>query len=238
MRTAALLLLLLCPSALAQDSESESDARARVFYDEGVRLYEAGMYEEALNAFKIAYENSKRPLLLYNMAQAMERIGQWDEALAALEDYRLDAPEEELAQLDSRIAALQSRISERDAAAKAQQDAAVAERARKGPPVGAWVLFGTGAVGVGLGSVFTSSALSARSEWTSACLEGNDGLICPADASDAWARDNKNSLIADIGWIVGVGGIGGGVALTVAGGKNSDLTLAAGPGHVRLGGRW
>lgn len=238
MRFAAVLLLALCTASTAFGQESESDARAKALYDEGTRLYEAGMYEEALQAFKIAYELSKRPLLLYNMAQAMERIGEWDEALVALEDYRLDAPDEELATLDSRIASLKSRIAERDAANKPPEPVVI-EAPRRGPPAGAWALFGTGAVGLAVGSVFTANALGNRSEWTGQCLEGTDGLICPTGAAEAWKKDNTSSLVADIGWVVGVGGLGAGVAVTLGSKKgNSDLTLAAGPGSVRLGGRW
>lgn len=230
--------------AFAQDPdpESESDQRARALNEEGSRLYEQGLYEEAVQAFKIAYSLSRRPLLLYNMAQAMERIGWWDEALAALEDYHLDAEDAELPALESRIAQLKARIEERDAAAAAAAAAAaqpvVVEDPRRGPPPGAWALFATGAVGVGVGSVFGAQALGARSDWTAACVEGGDDLTCPVSADEALRKDNRSSLIADIGWIVGAGGVSGGLIVVAVGRPEQSVALQAGPGWLRLGGRW
>lgn len=223
------------------DPDSENDQRAKALNEEGSRLYEQGLYEEAVQAFKIAYSLSRRPLLLYNMAQAMERIGQWDQALAALEDYHLDAEDAELPALESRIAQLKARIAERDAAAAAAAAAAaqpvVIQEPRRGPPPGAWALFATSAVGVGVGSVFGGQALGARGAWTEACVEGQQGLICPSGAQEDWSRDNRSSLIADIGWIVGAGAGAGGV-IVVAVGRAEPVGLQAGPGWLRLAGRW
>ena len=135
--------LLAASPALAQ--EDDSDERAKALYQEGTRLYEQGLYEEAVAAFKIAYSLSRRPLLLYNMAQAMERIGQWDEALEALVDYKTDAPPEELDTLNSRIDALQARIDERDAEQAANTpEPVVVQAPRRGPPPGAYALFANG----------------------------------------------------------------------------------------------
>ncbi len=246
-RFAALVLLATVggPASVARaqdpDPESEGDQRARALNEEGSRLYDQGLYEEAVQAFKIAYSLSRRPLLLYNMAQAMERIGQWDQALAALEDYHLDAEDAELPALESRIAQLKSRIAERDAAAAAAAAAAaqpvVIQEPRSGPPPGAWALFATGAVGVGVGSVFGGQALGARSEWTGACLEEASGLICPTGAEEAWVRDNRSSLIADIGWVVGAGGAGAGLVVTLIG-RPEPVALQAGPGWLGLRGHW
>ncbi len=241
-----LCLAALSAPALAQEEapqtaeESANDERARALYEEGTRLYDQGLYEEATQAFKIAFALSRRPLLLYNMAQSMERIGQWDEALAALEDYRLDAEDSELPTLDSRINALKERIDERDAKKAAETPApAPVVVARRGPPAGSWALFGVGAAGVGVGAVFTGSALGARSDWSEPCVDGKAGLTCPEGSADAFKKDNRSSLVADIGWIVGVGAIGGGVAIALGskGGAN-DVRLAAGPRGIRLGGRW
>ena len=224
--------------AFAQGADDDSDQRARVLYEEGTRLYEGGLYEEAVEAFKIAYALSRRPLLLYNMAQTMERIGQWDEALAALVDYRDEAPPEEMETLDSRISALQARIDEREAEKAANTpEPVVVQAPRRGPPPGAWALFATGGVGVGVGSVFTARALGARSEWAALCVDGADGLVCPSTATDLHKRDNTSSVVADVGWVVGVLGVGTGVVVTL-GGRSSDLTVAAGPRGIRLGGRW
>ena len=220
----------LFPLALGQE---DSDERAKALYDEGTRLYEAGQYEEAVEVFQIAYSLSERPLLLFNLAHALERLGRWEEARDALEQYRGVAPESDWETLDSRIRELEERIAARPAA-ESETVAVIEDPGKTGPPVGAYVLLGTGAAGLGVGTVFTMRALSARSEWQDACA---DGAACPAGAAEAWQRDNRSSLVADIAWGIGAVGVVGGVALSLGSGS-ADLTLAARPGAVRIGGRF
>ena len=223
--------LWLFPLALGQEDDDE---RAKALYDEGTRLYEAGQYEEAVEVFQIAYGLSERPLLLFNLAHALERLGRWEEARDALQQYRAVAPESDWETLDSRIRELDERIAARPTAAESETVAVVEEPGRSGPPVGAYVLFGTGAAGIGAGAIFTAQALSARSDWQEACA---DGAACPAQAAEAWQRDNRASLVADIAWGIGAVGVVGGVVLSLGSGS-ADLTLAARPGAVWIGGRF
>lgn len=212
----AVLFLALLGSAAAQEDPSED--RARRLYEQGTLRYEQGAYEEALVAFELAYRESERPLLLYNMASTLERLGRWQEALDALREYRTSALPEELATLDSRIANLEERIGavepEPEPVQPVESEAVVE---RRGPSAGAVALLATGAVGVGLGTAFTVRALSARSDWRAQCVDGVGGDLCPADVDPLVRRDRSSSVVADVSWVVGVGALGGGVLLSLGG---------------------
>ena len=67
------LLAAVAPEALAQDATTE--ARAKELYENGAALYEEGRYEEAILAWEEAYRLSSRPVLLFNIANAYERLG-------------------------------------------------------------------------------------------------------------------------------------------------------------------
>ena len=58
------------PPVHAQANSDE--VRAKELYRNGERLYEEGLYEDAVVAWERAYELSERPLLLYNIANALE----------------------------------------------------------------------------------------------------------------------------------------------------------------------
>ncbi len=79
-RTLLLTLLFIVLSAPLAVAQSSDDARARELYANGALLYEEGDYENAVVAWKEAHRLSERPLLLYNIANALERIGEWEEA--------------------------------------------------------------------------------------------------------------------------------------------------------------
>ena len=95
MRVLAVLFLLVASPAFAQPGAT--DERARELYLLGDDLYSQGRYEEALAAFEEAYRLSERPLLLFNIANAQERSGQWQGAIESLEGYLPHADEAERA---------------------------------------------------------------------------------------------------------------------------------------------
>ncbi len=78
------MLLSLAPSFARAQIVASPDARARELYLQGDREYQAGRYEQAVAAFQEAYRLSGRPLLLFNLANAYERLGRYAEALEAL----------------------------------------------------------------------------------------------------------------------------------------------------------
>ena len=95
--------------AFGQEAGAETEERAKLLFTNGSRLYEEGRYEQAIAAFEEAYDLSSQPVLLYNIANAWERLGDVPHALEALDRYRLYAPAEEQDVLLARAQALERR---------------------------------------------------------------------------------------------------------------------------------
>ncbi len=102
----------------------------------------------------------------YDQASALERLGRWDEALEALEQYRDDARPEELETLERRITSLRGSVA----------------------------LLSVGAAGLGSGAAFSARALSARGQWTEQCVQ-RDPRLCPSSAAALVQRDTVSSLM-------------------------------------------
>lgn len=103
----ALLVLVIGSAAVAQ----EVDARQE--FMRGQTAYQQGDFERALEAWQRAYEADPRPLLLYNLSQAHERLGRVPEAIAALEQYldRAAPDDEHQANARARLASLRERMA-------------------------------------------------------------------------------------------------------------------------------
>lgn len=87
--SAALLALLLAAPAGAADEVAE----ARAQYDQGARLYRAGKYLEAIDAFEAAYRLKPHGAIHFNVAQCREKLGQWPAALRSYQDYLRELPD-------------------------------------------------------------------------------------------------------------------------------------------------
>jgi hypothetical protein len=206
-------------------AEPNSDARARELYEQGDRYYSEGRYEKAVEAFRESYSLSKRPLLLFNLANAYERLGRYDEAVTALREYAPSAPEQEREVITKRIDSLELRAKEQ--AARAQPappppatatpaspppaaptaDSAAAAPAAPSRPIAGYVLLGSGVVVLGVATVFAAVASGARSDAEEQCPSG----VCPVGAQDAVDRDQTFSIMADVGFGVGALAVGAGV---------------------------
>jgi hypothetical protein len=101
--------LAFIPPAFGQDAPDE---QAKVLYQNGQQLYEEGLYEEAILAFEEAWTLSKRPALLYNIANAQERLGKLQDAVDTLNKYRVYAALDERETIERRLRALERRLSE------------------------------------------------------------------------------------------------------------------------------
>jgi tetratricopeptide (TPR) repeat protein len=117
--------VLAAPAAPAAEP-ADTDARARELYENGAALYREGRYEAAVVAWEQALKLSGRHTLLLNIAGAWERLGRLDEAIDALNRYRVYAKADERETLAKRVAALEER---RDA-----ERAAAAEPPEPSPP--------------------------------------------------------------------------------------------------------
>ncbi len=235
-------LILLLGLALAQ---SPDDLRAREFYENGEILYEEGRYEDAIVAFEEAYRLSGRPLLLFNIANAQERVGRWEEAHTTLSRYRAYATADERDTLDRRISNLERRIAETKATTPSstadpapEPTSSTTVAVEKHTPSWARPLplaaVSLGVAGIGTGVVLGSLSLAAGSEAATTCAaDGSGRLRCPSGAADALDRESGLALGADIGFAVGAAGLAGGLALSLWG---PGGPLALGPGYVGLSG--
>ncbi len=214
------LLALLSGVAYAQD-----DARARELYGNGVILYEEGRYSDALLAWEEAYRLSGRHVLLFNMANAMERDGQYGRALETLNRYRAYAPADERETLDRRIRNLEQRIRELplplpdpvpDPRTVVPDDpvATPAPPTAEGASAAPWLMLGGGAALVANGAFFGLRAVAAREEAGASCTVGESDLICQQGAGSALRQDAVSSIVADVSFVLGTGlGLGGVVLL-------------------------
>jgi hypothetical protein len=103
--------------ALGQDS---LDDLARRHFESGVAYLQESDYDNALQAFQKAYELSKRPEILLNIATVNERKADLPAAVKALETY-LEVQKEggERETTEARLANLKKRIEEEKAQAAA-----------------------------------------------------------------------------------------------------------------------
>ncbi len=215
-----LLTVLLCLSSLFSPlarADDSADEQARILYENGAMLYEEGRYEDAIAAWQEAYRLSQRNELLFNLANAEERAGRYLDALDHLNRYRAFAPAEERATLDRRITNLERRISESGskpsttttAPATTAPPAQPEPKSEGGVRILPMVLFGVGGAGLVTGSVFGGRAVGARGDAAAACAP--NGGLCTGAAATPLTNDRRYSLLADIGFGVGVAGVVGGV---------------------------
>jgi tetratricopeptide (TPR) repeat protein len=78
---------LVLASARAQAQAPSSDDLARRHFDSGAAYLQESDYDNALKAFEKAYELSKRPAILINIATVEERRGNLEGAITALRKY-------------------------------------------------------------------------------------------------------------------------------------------------------
>lgn len=251
---AALLSAGPLPAA-AQSRPDPNEERARELFQNGALLYEEGRYEDAIIAWQEAYRLSERAELLFNIANAQERIGRYQDALDTLSRYRAYAAADEREALDRRIRNLERRLAETATTtpapapaptpapvvvvqpAPAPAPAPAPTPARSGVRVLPIALYGVGALGLGAGALFGLQASDARQEALALCVDGEGGLLCPDTASDALDRDARASLLADVGFGVGAAGlIGGTLTLLFGGGTAASVDALPGGASLTLSG--
>lgn len=122
--------------SVTSHAQSTSDDLARRHFDSGVAYLEESDYDNALKAFQKAYELSKRPEILLNIATVHERQGALPSAVAALKGYLEAAPQgEHVETVKLRIQNLEKRSQEQDQAKAAA--AGPAPAAAPPPPASA-----------------------------------------------------------------------------------------------------
>lgn len=237
-------MALALPSPPAKKVSKKDDRRAHRLYEKGDRAYAEGRYDAAVAAFEKAYELSGRPLLLFNLGNAYERLQRYQDAAEALDRYLPDAKPKEQDAIEKRIERLRRRAKQQQEKAEQKQQTSQATQAEKkkaappgkkeekhhepaasgSTPTLGWVLLGTGGAALVVGGVFGGLALSARHDENANCANSAAGRFCTTDANSAIQRDQRYSLAADIGFGVGVvaAGVGAYLVLGSGGGKKDE----------------
>ena len=150
----ALVLVLLAGSpAAAQESRTASSASSstgvapsvaepktpKEFINRATQRFSAGDYAAAIDDYRAAYQLRQLPTLIFNIAQAHRKAGQWQEALANYERFMKEDPKSALVpEAEAHAAAMRAKIEaeksslEREAAARlAQQRVEEAEALAK-----------------------------------------------------------------------------------------------------------
>ncbi len=227
-----LSLAAIVPSAYAEEPQTTSpeqavdddDARAREHYRRGERYYAEGDYEGAIAEFQKAYDLSGRPKLLFNLANAHERLANYEEAIELLKSYAKTVPSYEHDAITRRIRNIEKRADEKaqrrteiPATAGRPQEALVPSADESAPaakvqprrettsPTLGWVLVGTGFAIAAGGAASGYLALQARDDADALCERG----LCPENAQGALDDDKLYSLMSDVGI-----GLGAATALT------------------------
>ncbi len=223
--------------AQGQDTAGDQDTRARELFENGARLYDEGLYEEAIAAWQAAHDLSKKPLLLFNIANALERIGKYQQALDHLNQYRALAPSSERDTLERRMRNIERRIEEEKANGSVDPIAAASQpvqvkststrAASTGPhPAGIGLVVG-GAAGLAVGGVFGGLALRERASARALCVDGADGTtLCPATAKEHLDSDRSWSLGGDIAFAAGGVALGAGVIILIVEATSPAKTAA------------
>src|ERR1041384_5234546 len=104
-------VLALTLVACGADAADTKDAQA--FFELASQAYHDGRYEDAVDLFMKAYAIDPQPELLYNVAQAYERLGDVRNALRSYRDYLRQHPgDQDLTSVESRIQNLERRLRE------------------------------------------------------------------------------------------------------------------------------
>lgn len=260
-------LLAATPAAHAQPKgdKAATDVHAKELFAKGDTAYAEGRYEEALAAFQEAYALSGRPQLLFNVSNALERLGRYAEAVEALEKYLASGKARERDVVQKRLANLKKRVEEQkkeqDRLAKDEEERkakeaeerkkAEAEQASRMPaPVAPeqpaaespshtvpFILIGTGAAALAAGGVFGILTLSAHSDVSKGCTSGGGGNLCTGDVRSAIDREKTFALVTDIALASGIVLAGVGIYLLVSQRGDEGKLRAAANSPVRVVGR-
>jgi tetratricopeptide (TPR) repeat protein len=210
------------PAAGSEDLET-----AKKLYANGQRLYEEALYDEAIEAFQESYKLSGIHDLLFNIANAQERKGDLEGAVASLNKYRIYAPPEEQSKLDRRLRALENRLDAQKASNPAPSPNPVPNAplttTRNNPTK--WA-----ALGAGIGTTVVFGSLAAWSY-----TEGQSAIDTGDEAAYGTPRALNNASIGLT--VVGLGLTAVGVALP----SKREVTtvgLSITPNETRVRASW
>ncbi len=258
----SLALLVAHATSFAQ---STSDDLARRHFESGAAYLEESDYDNALQAFQKAYDLSKRPEILLNIATVHERNAELQPAIDALNQYLSVATpgDEHVDPVKLRIQNLQKRLDDEKATAPAAAGASAAGAPTGGasltaappstavsatPPAApatpahasrlpAFIAFGVGGVAAGAAVI---TGIIADSDYNSA-----KSSCSPACSNSQLSSGRTLALTSTILTGVAVVGVGVGVTLLLTSGPDPAQTslaprlhLAGAPGAAHADATW
>jgi tetratricopeptide (TPR) repeat protein len=232
----------LATTAHAQ-ADGSQDERARLHFQAGSSHFDTGDYDSAVREFRAAYELSRRPVLLFNIYMAYERLGNLTEAVSYLERYLEEAPEvENRAALEIRLGRLRERAARGETSMPPMDEAPPAPA--RGPDLMAPAIVSLAAGGAGLlaFAIFGPLALTEDADLANRCGTLAGRVCTDQQVSTLVAY----TIVTDVGWVLALVGGGVGTLLLLLDGGGSSSAAAVMPlpwatadgGGVSLGGRF
>jgi tetratricopeptide (TPR) repeat protein len=241
MTLARLLALALALSPLmAQAAEPDPLSDAREHYERGMSHYQLGEFTQAIDEFKVAYEASRAPGLLFNLAQASRLAKLYEQAVHFYRAYlraRPDAPnradaEARILELEPLVEAQRQRelnppptppTSEPQVVPPPAQPPIVPPpiviapsrpRGGKRERIAGYATGGVGLVALALGIYFGTQALDAQTQLGKVATTG---ASWDATAQSQYSAGHNDAIAATTLYVVGGAAVAAGAALVVLG---------------------
>jgi tetratricopeptide (TPR) repeat protein len=228
----AVAILVVASSAGAQTPD-DSDRKARALYRKGKRAYDQADYPRAVELFREAYETSKDPAFLFNLAQATRLAGDCREAALLYRQFLDEMPtaehrsvvEKKIGEMKACAAARGTPVDPVEPESKVEvappeevappREEPVPERTdltsapsrAAGSSAGLWVAAGGGVALVG-SAIFWYRAWDADRELDRLI---DDGGVFDQDMKDLERRRARDQTIAQIATGVGAAAVAGGL---------------------------
>lgn len=223
-RAAPLLLAILVlagvsPSLAQEGTSTEADApmKGRELFLQAEGHYAAGRYAKAVKLYLKVYAMTQHPDMLFNAANAYERMGEFQRAATYLRRYAASPGAEDVEVCMERIGRLEAAHEQRQREvqvlrASSRQDARARQARRRGQRVSvlSYVLLGVGVGALG-GSVATGLLSNKAGDDAAAkCAESG---ICLSQAKTDLDRERRFALVSDV--LLGVGAAAAGTGLVL-----------------------
>ena len=237
-------------AAQRRHTPSAEETRALSLFEQSATAYHEGRFADTTALLEQAYALHPEPVLLYNLARALDAEGEMDEARDAYQRFLASSPEAEQAPLATRrVEVLSAQIADRDEAARieAEARARAAEPAPEPTPVpeptppprsspdvlgpvltlsiGAAVAI-VGGVLIGVASDHYQQAVAAPAQTTAVALE-----------HDAYTFRDTGIALLFVGGAAAIAGAVWWIAAATQGPSDASSTsFRIGPGGVSLSG--